>query len=425
MKNKTSGGKSEGGSISGNQVKDKEERKEMDPYIESMEKKEREYIVDGALLKCSCGTKRTRKIEVDGKMLLSEPKDVEENSRIYLEDKKETINGQAPAGVTDSLGGMRGEEERDKKREGEEEEGEEEERVNIVSFGNCILISAGEDLDKLLESQKLMDKKDKIIEAIKEGKGTCYCFMKLNKEWENLSIPESKTEEKNSLPKAGHDKVRPSSYMKFNGEEGINLSSTLFCRFRQGIIQAVESGQTEVKGRRVYIPKKVKGKKHGEKDTLYPRKKWGRPAKGDEPPQGVQKDDQGRYKVAVGPKVLDPDYPDDGKIWRDDFGEYPVLRVVLRHNETGEEKVIECVIEQIKAHSYNIYPYEDQDNKGESAFYEVENGLVQTGIRYPNAGNPSIHAENNNDSSVIEFFGQEVDFDYDKYTLEELIVLDE
>ena len=211
MKNKTSGGKSEGGSISGNQVKDKEERKEMDPYIESMEKKEREYIVDGALLKCSCGTKRTRKIEVDGKMLLSEPKDVEENSRIYLEDKKETINGQAPAGVTDSLGGMRGEEERDKKREGEEEEGEEEERVNIVSFGNCILISAGEDLDKLLESQKLMDKKDKIIEAIKEGKGTCYCFMKLNKEWENLSIPESKTEEKNSLPKAGHDKVRPSS----------------------------------------------------------------------------------------------------------------------------------------------------------------------------------------------------------------------
>ena len=180
-----------------------------------------------------------------------------------------------------------------------------------------------------------------------------------------------------------------------------------------------------MKGRRVYIPKKVKGKKHGEKDTLYPRKKWGRPAKGDEPPQGVQKDDQGRYKVAVGPKVLDPDYPDDGKIWRDDFGEYPVLRVVLRHNETGEEKVIECVIEQIKAHSYNIYPYEDQDNKGESAFYEVENGLVQTGIRYPNAGNPSIHAENNNDSSVIEFFGQEVDFDYDKYTLEELIVLDE
>ena len=36
--------------------------------------------------------------------LLSKPTNVEENSKIYIENRKESINGQTPAGVTDSLG---------------------------------------------------------------------------------------------------------------------------------------------------------------------------------------------------------------------------------------------------------------------------------------------------------------------------------
>ncbi len=48
--------------------------------------------------------KGKRKIKVDGTELLSKPTNVEENSKIYIENRKESINGQTPAGVTDSLG---------------------------------------------------------------------------------------------------------------------------------------------------------------------------------------------------------------------------------------------------------------------------------------------------------------------------------
>ena len=66
---------------------------------------------------------------------------------------------------------------------------------------------------------------------------------------------------------------------------------------------------------------------------------------------------------------------------RDDFGEYPIIRVVLRHKETGEEIVIECVVEQIKAHSYSTYPSDTEaGGKGNIAYFDVENGYVQTGI---------------------------------------------
>lgn len=122
-----------------------------------------------------------------------------------------------------------------------------------------------------------MGKKEEIIEAIKEGKGTCYCFMKFNEEWENLLIPESNVEEKRALPKAGHDKIRYSSYMRFNGIKGITLSSTLFCKFGQGIIRASKSGQT---GRRVYIPEEIEGKVREMDKTLKPWENWGVIAKG-------------------------------------------------------------------------------------------------------------------------------------------------
>jgi len=178
-------------------------------FIADLEEHEGEYVVDGALLTCTRCSKHARKVKIDGAWLAGELQDVEKNSRIYTGDRPQTINGLVPAGVKDCIGGMRGEE-----------------------------------LNKILLAQNLMHKKDKIIEAIEEGKGTCYCFMKLNEEWENLSIAGEYMAGEMTLPKAGIEKALLSaSYMKFNGVEGINMLSILFCQFGGGIITALESGQ--------------------------------------------------------------------------------------------------------------------------------------------------------------------------------------
>ena len=178
-------------------------------FIADLEEHEGEYVVDGALLTCTRCSKHARKVKIDGAWLAGELQDVEKNSRIYTGDRPQTINGLVPAGVKDCIGGMRGEE-----------------------------------LNKILLAQNLMHKKDKIIEAIEGGKGTCYCFMKLNEEWENLAIAGEYMAGEMTLPKAGIEKALLSaSYMKFNGVEGINMLSILFCQFGGGIITALESGQ--------------------------------------------------------------------------------------------------------------------------------------------------------------------------------------
>ena len=178
-------------------------------FIADLEEHEGEYVVDGALLTCTRCSKHARKVKIDGAWLAGELQDVEKNSRIYTGDRPQTINGLVPAGVKDCIGGMRGEE-----------------------------------LNKILLAQNLMHKKDKIIEAIEGGKGTCYCFMKLNEEWENLAIAGEYMVGEMALPKAGIEKALLSApYMKFNGVEGINMLSILFCQFGGGIITALESGQ--------------------------------------------------------------------------------------------------------------------------------------------------------------------------------------
>ncbi len=53
---------------------------------------------------------------------------------------------------------------------------------------------------------------------------------------------------------------------------------------------------------------------------------------------------------------------------------------------------------------------------------------MQTGIAYPNswnADNTSGFAGNNIDGSIIEFAGQELDFNCGEYVLVDLIVLDD
>ena len=209
-------------------------------YLEGIEE---EYVVQGALLGCTKGTTENIKVIYAGESIESNPINVEENSRIKIDEKRtETINGFIPANIEDCKGGRRdyipvkADILNGKGRDFESG------KVNITSFGNCSEIKNGAVLSQLLNKAGLNGKENEILEAIKAGKGLCYCFMDLNNEWENLAMAgEYLTGE---MPRAGVAKILDTpQYMKFNGKEGINMLSMLFCPYGGGIITAKESGQ--------------------------------------------------------------------------------------------------------------------------------------------------------------------------------------
>lgn len=169
----------------------------------------------------------------------------------------------------------------------------------------------------------------------------------------------------------------------------------------------------------VVIPDTVYGNVNGRVIVLHPRETWGI-CGGGLYGNGINVDSEGRYIVAVGPGILNPDYPDDGHVWRDDF-ELPVpIDLYLRNKATGEIVVIHCVVEDIKAHTYNSYP------EGNVSF-DVDNGTVQTGVAYPNSWNyqnETPFAENHIDGSVVEFMGGDVGFDISDYELEGIEIVE-
>lgn len=80
-----------------------------------------------------------------------------------------------------------------------------------------------------------------------------------------------------------------------------------------------------------------------------------------------------------------------------------------------------------KAHSYNTYPDGQPYNTGDIVNFDVENGLIQTGITYPgssNARGPQAFAKDHSDGNVIEFAGHELDFKIEEYILRHLIVME-
>ncbi len=150
-----------------------------------------EYIVNGALLKCSMqmDVDSVQKLSYKGTDIISRAQITEEMFMLKLpENRAEDAGGNVFANVEDTVGGMR------------DEVGEEGHQLNIVSFGNCKRLEE-EDIMSIAEFMcndwHLADNKawrtfskdeiaEKIKEAIKQGKGTCYCGMLLNPEWENL-----------------------------------------------------------------------------------------------------------------------------------------------------------------------------------------------------------------------------------------------
>ena len=138
--------------------------------------------------------------------------------------------------------------------------------------------------------------------------------------------------------------------------------------------------------------------------------------------EGVQKDSDGRYWIAVAPKLMEPYYPDSGKLLGTDF-EYCKVDLVLENEVTGEEKIVKCAIGDVKAHTYNEYNLDT----GETVLFNIESGLGQTGIRYPKAVNPIEYAPDTTNVSLIEFMGHEMEegFETSDYTLKSIIVIEE
>ena len=167
----------------------------------------------------------------------------------------------------------------------------------------------------------------------------------------------------------------------------------------------------------VVIPEKVVGKfRDGRIVTLNPKEKWAMIGNGSYP-KGVNKDAEGRYVVAVGPAVLNPDYPDEGKIWPEDFDLPQPIDVYLRVKKTGQIEVIHCIVEDVKAHSYSYC--------SELSFDELKNGYIQTGIPYPNTRKYHAFSPDHIDGSVVEFCGHDIDFDTNKYELEGIKIINE
>ncbi len=204
------------------------------------------------------------------------------------------------------------------------------------------------------------------------------------------------------------------------------------------MLHVVQSGIKVQNGNDVfYIPEEVRGTIQHidtgeiEEKTLKPVDNWGLPGKGGYQ-GGVQINEEGRYEIAVGPKILNPDYPDDGKIWDTDFEENQRINLIVENRKSGLTETIECVVVDLKAHTYNQYPEgHENDTLPYAVSFDVENGIVQTGIvqtgiAYPNSVNAEwedAFAYENIDGSVIEFAGHEVDFDINDYILKKIIVV--
>ncbi len=207
---------------------------EFDKVLRYMEYVEEEYVVDGAMLGCTKATSERMVFKHRGEEIESIPLRTEENSRMKIKEVRgETINGLIPANIEDRKGGLI------------EKESGEKVKLNIISFGNCSEIKDGQDIDVLLKEKGLERYEEKIIDAIKAGKGTCYCLMKLDDEWDNLPLAGEYMTGGFPYYCAGIEKALLSgAYMKFNEKEGINMLSMLFCNSCGGIVTAQESGQT-------------------------------------------------------------------------------------------------------------------------------------------------------------------------------------
>ena len=168
----------------------------------------------------------------------------------------------------------------------------------------------------------------------------------------------------------------------------------------------------------ITLQDEVHGTINGKEKILYPNKNWyAYEYLSKNGTTGMTED--GKYKIAVAPRVIDPNYPDSGHIYADDLdGLNMSVDVILENMTTGETKILKCYVTDIKAHSYNTY-----NGNGNNVTFDIGNGLVQTGIAYPNSWNfknETPFSEYNSDGSVVEFIIKPTDFSPTNYKLKEI-----
>lgn len=225
---------------------DPEEQIEFALMMNSLSSDRREYIVHGAPLECTMQeiSGKIQKFKYKGSIIKSIYTENEDDSKLMIQEMRaEAINDKVPANIMDAKGGLR-----DSLRIGEN-------KLNITSFGNCKCASRYKDVREMAERLciELPDVpvdflEEKIKDAIISGCGTCFCLMMLNPEWENMPLGYNWYTEsfEGNFASAGVSNIlSPASYQQYNGKEGINMMSMLFCR-GGGIINAVESGQDKV-----------------------------------------------------------------------------------------------------------------------------------------------------------------------------------
>jgi len=205
------------------------------------------------------------------------------------------------------------------------------------------------------------------------------------------------------------------------------------------------------------IKEEISGKVDGNGEKII--RNWACLGQGDYPddvPSDDYFDEKGikhkRYYVAVGPRILHKDYPDYGECQKDEFNGFSKhIKINLKHKYAGYPRTIYCFVDDIKAHTYNKYdskalsPYDHSkyDVKIPSTVknveFNVENGIIQTGIRYPKASNKSavwLYTEKQGkyprlangsvtNGSVIEFCGHKFkegeNFDFKDFEIVEVI----
>jgi hypothetical protein len=97
---------------------------------------------------------------------------------------------------------------------------------------------------------------------------------------------------------------------------------------------------------------------------------------------GELTDENGRYWVAVGPMVMNPDHKKNERITAEEM-------------KYGTN--IDVIIEDTDGKQYCIYA-----RVGDAKNHTYPNGIYQTGYAFPDGTDPY---PNNNDSSIIEFMG--------------------
>lgn len=213
--------------------KDIEDEETLDDVLSKLIYLKNEYIVEGAQLTCSKCMKEPQTLKYKGKLINCNFENNNSRDRIHIfEERAEEINGLVPVNVGDCKGGLR-------------DDAEKNERVNIVSMGNCSFFMEGEDIEEIIKESGCKSNPEEIVEALNKGLGSCYCFMQLNEGWENMSSRSAdELMGRTRLPSAGIDSIlNTPRYMKFNGKEGINMMSMLFCNLGGGFVMALESGQ--------------------------------------------------------------------------------------------------------------------------------------------------------------------------------------